>query len=156
MLFTYRDSEDYVLIGSWLKQWERDARPTNDEVIAIAQRYEAGLYAQQILAEKGPFESKRQADYEWIAEDGELARTELVAASIGYAVKYSLQNGGVFSLDFNAASKVIDYAIEKYDYTKSKKFSGHVKSMMKIAIERQDRFDDPTFDWSVFDESEDS
>ena len=156
MDFPYSESNDRELIESWLVLWENNSRPTNDQVIAIAQRYEAGLYAQQILAEKGPFESKRQADYEWIAEDGELARMELVAASIGYAVKYSLQNEGVFSLDFNAASKVIDYAIEKYDYTKSTKFSGHVKSMMKIAIERQDRFDDPTFDWSVFDDLEHS
>ena len=156
MDFPYSESNDRDLIKSWLVIWNKDARPTNDQVIEIAKRFEAGLYAEELLANGGPNVAELQSDYEWIAEDGELARHELVAASIGYAVKYSLQNEGVFSLDFGAASKVIDYAIEHYDYTKANKFSEHLKHLMNISIHKQDRFDDPVFDWSEYDELEGS
>jgi hypothetical protein len=154
--FPYSESNDRDLIEPWLVIWDKNARPTNDQVIELAKRFEAGLYAEELLANSGPNVAELQSDYEWIAEDGELARRELVMASIGYAVKYSLQNEGVFSLDFNAACKVIDYAIEHYDHTKSSKFSDHLKYVMNMSIDSQDRFDDPTFDWADYDKLEGS
>jgi RNA polymerase primary sigma factor len=154
MDFPYSESNDRELIESWLVLWEKRSRPTNDQVIGLAKRLEAGMFAEELLAKNGPYKSRLKDDYEWIATDGELAERELATIAIGYATKYALQSDGPFPANFHAATQVIKYAISHFDYTLQIKFSAHLKRYMLKAIEMQDEFDDPDFDWTALDDME--
>jgi RNA polymerase primary sigma factor len=113
-------------VKDYLKQIGKVPLLNAEEEVDLAKRIEAGLFAEELLATRGPFKDRRQGDYEWIAEDGQRAKNHLLEANLRLVVSLAKRytGRGMLFLDLIQEGNLgLIRAVEKFDYTKGYKFS---------------------------------
>src|ERR1700678_2825337 len=101
-------------VKDYLKQIGKVPLLNAEQEVELAKRIEAGLFAEEKLAEgRGILTTDRRIDLEWIADDGTRAKNHLLEANLG-----------------------LIRAVEKFDYTKGYKFSTYATWWIRQAITR--------------------
>ncbi|MGH3277110.1 MAG: sigma-70 family RNA polymerase sigma factor, partial [Streptosporangiaceae bacterium] len=113
-------------VHTYLKSIGRRRLLTAAEEVELAQRIEAGLFAEHKLATESGLSKRYRADLELVAEDGRRAKAHMLEANlrlvVSVAKKYS--DRGLSLLDVVQEGNLgLIRAVEKFDYTKGYKFS---------------------------------
>ncbi len=152
--FVYSDSDDddapaqqVVTAGAtadpvkdYLKQIGKVALLNAEQEVELAKRIEAGLFADENLAESGDgMDRKLKRELEWIAMDGRRAKNHLLEANLRLVVSLAKRytGRGMLFLDLIQEGNLgLIRAVEKFDYTKGYKFSTYATWWIRQAITR--------------------
>jgi RNA polymerase primary sigma factor len=111
-----------------------------EQEVELAKRIEAGLFAEEKLAEGGrALHTEARIDLEWIAEDGTRAKNHLLEANLRLVVSLAKRytGRGMLFLDLIQEGNLgLIRAVEKFDYTKGYKFSTYATWWIRQAITR--------------------
>ncbi|GAB3212486.1 RNA polymerase, sigma 70 subunit, RpoD [Marinactinospora thermotolerans DSM 45154] len=127
-------------VKDYLKQIGKVPLLNAEQEVELAKRIEAGLFAEEKLAEEGdslPFEFRDEL--EWIAEDGSRAKKHLLEANLRLVVSLAKRytGRGMLFLDLIQEGNLgLIRAVEKFDYTKGYKFSTYATWWIRQAITR--------------------
>jgi RNA polymerase sigma factor (sigma-70 family) len=134
----YIDGKDSV--GLYLDEIAKTPLLTAEDEVELAQRIEAGLYAERILA--GDETTKTGAtteELEYVVADGKSAMQRFVQANLRLVVavarKYGHAQLPLLDLSQEGNTGLIR-AVEKFDYTKGYKFSTYATWWVRQAISR--------------------
>ena len=127
-------------VKDYLKQIGNVALLNAEQEVELAKRIEAGLFAEEKLAEEGGSLSVEFRDeLEWIAEDGARAKKHLLEANLRLVVSLAKRytGRGMLFLDLIQEGNLgLIRAVEKFDYTKGFKFSTYATWWIRQAITR--------------------
>ena len=127
-------------VKDYLKQIGKVPLLNAEQEVDLAKRIEAGLFAEEKLAEDG--EKVRRdvrTDLEWVAEDGRRAKDHLLEANLRLVVSLAKRytGRGMLFLDLIQEGNLgLIRAVEKFDYTKGYKFSTYATWWIRQAITR--------------------
>ena len=127
-------------VKDYLKQIGKVRLLNAEQEVELAKRIEAGLFAEEKLAERGAGLTREQRrDLEWIAEDGRRAKDHLLEANLRLVVSLAKRytGRGMLFLDLIQEGNLgLIRAVEKFDYTKGYKFSTYATWWIRQAITR--------------------
>lgn len=127
-------------VKDYLKQIGKVALLNAEQEVELAKRIEAGLFADEKLAEIGDtLEPKLRRELEWIAQDGRRAKNHLLEANLRLVVSLAKRytGRGMLFLDLIQEGNLgLIRAVEKFDYTKGYKFSTYATWWIRQAITR--------------------
>ena len=126
-------------VKDYLKQIGKVPLLSAEQEVDLAKRIEAGLFAEEKLAESEGMSTDRRADLEWIAEDGHRAKNHLLEANLRLVVSLAKRytGRGMLFLDLIQEGNLgLIRAVEKFDYTKGYKFSTYATWWIRQAITR--------------------
>ena len=126
-------------VKDYLKQIGKVPLLSADQEVDLAKRIEAGLFAEQKLAEVAGLSVDARIDLEWIAEDGRRAKNHLLEANLRLVVSLAKRytGRGMLFLDLIQEGNLgLIRAVEKFDYTKGYKFSTYATWWIRQAITR--------------------
>jgi len=127
-------------VKDYLKQIGKVPLLNAEQEVELAKRIEAGLFAEEKLAEAGPnLSTGQRIDLEWIAEDGRRAKDHLLEANLRLVVSLAKRytGRGMLFLDLIQEGNLgLIRAVEKFDYTKGYKFSTYATWWIRQAITR--------------------
>jgi RNA polymerase primary sigma factor len=125
-------------VKDYLKQIGKVPLLNAEQEVELAKRIEAGLFAEEKLAEGVPTTDQR-IDLEWIADDGHRAKNHLLEANLRLVVSLAKRytGRGMLFLDLIQEGNLgLIRAVEKFDYTKGYKFSTYATWWIRQAITR--------------------
>ncbi|MCU1444087.1 MAG: polymerase sigma factor, partial [Cryobacterium sp.] len=128
-------------VKDYLKQIGKVALLNAAEEVELAMRIEAGLFAEDKLAQMTDAE-KRTAlgrELQWVAKDGARAKSHLLGANLRLVVSLAKRytGRGMQFLDLIQEGNLgLIRAVEKFDYTKGFKFSTYATWWIRQAITR--------------------
>ncbi|HTU03215.1 MAG TPA: RNA polymerase sigma factor [Candidatus Sulfotelmatobacter sp.] len=127
-------------VKDYLKQIGKVPLLNAEQEVELAKRIEAGLFAEEKLAESvhGLTDDQR-FDMQWIAEDGRRAKNHLLEANLRLVVSLAKRytGRGMLFLDLIQEGNLgLIRAVEKFDYTKGYKFSTYATWWIRQAITR--------------------
>ncbi|WP_243742657.1 RNA polymerase sigma factor [Actinorugispora endophytica] len=127
-------------VKDYLKQIGKVPLLNAEQEVELAKRIEAGLFAEEKLADEGDVLSFDARDeLEWIAEDGGRAKKHLLEANLRLVVSLAKRytGRGMLFLDLIQEGNLgLIRAVEKFDYTKGYKFSTYATWWIRQAITR--------------------
>jgi len=127
-------------VKDYLKQIGKVPLLNAEQEVELAKRIEAGLFAEEKLAEGGHIlNTDQRIDMEWIAEDGTRAKNHLLEANLRLVVSLAKRytGRGMLFLDLIQEGNLgLIRAVEKFDYTKGYKFSTYATWWIRQAITR--------------------
>ncbi|MEV2276640.1 RNA polymerase sigma factor [Nocardiopsis sp. NPDC049922] len=127
-------------VKDYLKQIGKVPLLNAEQEVELAKRIEAGLFAEEKLAEEGDVLTFELRDeLEWIAEDGGRAKKHLLEANLRLVVSLAKRytGRGMLFLDLIQEGNLgLIRAVEKFDYTKGFKFSTYATWWIRQAITR--------------------
>jgi len=128
-------------VKDYLKQIGKVALLNAAEEVELAMRIEAGLFAEDKLADMTPAELKSQLGRElsWVAKDGQRGKSHLLGANLRLVVSLAKRytGRGMQFLDLIQEGNLgLIRAVEKFDYTKGFKFSTYATWWIRQAITR--------------------
>jgi RNA polymerase primary sigma factor len=127
-------------VKDYLKQIGKVPLLNAEQEVELAKRIEAGLFAEEKLAEAtGALRPGQRIDMEWIAEDGRRAKNHLLEANLRLVVSLAKRytGRGMLFLDLIQEGNLgLIRAVEKFDYTKGYKFSTYATWWIRQAITR--------------------
>lgn len=127
-------------VKDYLKQIGKVALLNAEQEVELAKRIEAGLFADEKLAEiRDTLEPKLRRELEWIAQDGRRAKNHLLEANLRLVVSLAKRytGRGMLFLDLIQEGNLgLIRAVEKFDYTKGYKFSTYATWWIRQAITR--------------------
>ena len=126
-------------VKDYLKQIGKVALLNAEQEVELAKRIEAGLFAEEMLAETKKIDKKTRMDLEWIARDGRRAKNHLLEANLRLVVSLAKRytGRGMLFLDLIQEGNLgLIRAVEKFDYTKGYKFSTYATWWIRQAITR--------------------
>ncbi len=126
-------------VKDYLKQIGKVPLLNAEQEVELAKRIEAGLFAEEKLAEDLRLASDARIDLEWIAEDGRRAKNHLLEANLRLVVSLAKRytGRGMLFLDLIQEGNLgLIRAVEKFDYTKGYKFSTYATWWIRQAITR--------------------
>jgi len=127
-------------VKDYLKQIGKVPLLNAEQEVDLAKRIEAGLFAEEKLAETGEnLHRDVRTDLEWIAEDGRRAKDHLLEANLRLVVSLAKRytGRGMLFLDLIQEGNLgLIRAVEKFDYTKGYKFSTYATWWIRQAITR--------------------
>ncbi|WP_082126668.1 RNA polymerase sigma factor [Allosalinactinospora lopnorensis] len=127
-------------VKDYLKQIGNVALLNAEQEVELAKRIEAGLFAEEKLAEEeGSLSPDFRDELEWIAEDGGRAKRHLLEANLRLVVSLAKRytGRGMLFLDLIQEGNLgLIRAVEKFDYTKGFKFSTYATWWIRQAITR--------------------
>jgi RNA polymerase primary sigma factor len=126
-------------VKDYLKQIGKVALLNAEQEVTLAKRIEAGLFAEEMLAESPKLDKKTRLDLEWIATDGRRAKNHLLEANLRLVVSLAKRytGRGMLFLDLIQEGNLgLIRAVEKFDYTKGYKFSTYATWWIRQAITR--------------------
>jgi RNA polymerase primary sigma factor len=126
-------------VKDYLKQIGKVPLLNAEQEVELAKRIEAGLFAEEKLAEDSRLASDQRIDLEWIAEDGRRAKNHLLEANLRLVVSLAKRytGRGMLFLDLIQEGNLgLIRAVEKFDYTKGYKFSTYATWWIRQAITR--------------------
>jgi RNA polymerase primary sigma factor len=125
-------------VKDYLKQIGKVPLLNAEQEVELAKRIEAGLFAEEKLAE-GSLPPEARVDLEWIADDGRRAKDHLLEANLRLVVSLAKRytGRGMLFLDLIQEGNLgLIRAVEKFDYTKGYKFSTYATWWIRQAITR--------------------
>jgi RNA polymerase primary sigma factor len=126
-------------VKDYLKQIGKVPLLNAEQEVELAKRIEAGLFAEEKLAEDLRLSADQRIDLEWIAEDGRRAKNHLLEANLRLVVSLAKRytGRGMLFLDLIQEGNLgLIRAVEKFDYTKGYKFSTYATWWIRQAITR--------------------
>ncbi len=126
-------------VKDYLKQIGKVRLLNAEQEVELAKRIEAGLFAEEKLAERERLSTDARIDLEWIAEDGTRAKNHLLEANLRLVVSLAKRytGRGMLFLDLIQEGNLgLIRAVEKFDYTKGYKFSTYATWWIRQAITR--------------------
>jgi RNA polymerase primary sigma factor len=126
-------------VKDYLKQIGKVPLLNAEQEVELAKRIEAGLFAEEKLAEARGLSTDARIDLEWIAEDGTRAKDHLLEANLRLVVSLAKRytGRGMLFLDLIQEGNLgLIRAVEKFDYTKGYKFSTYATWWIRQAITR--------------------
>jgi RNA polymerase primary sigma factor len=126
-------------VKDYLKQIGKVPLLNAEQEVELAKRIEAGLFAEEKLAESERMNTDQRIDMEWIAEDGRRAKNHLLEANLRLVVSLAKRytGRGMLFLDLIQEGNLgLIRAVEKFDYTKGYKFSTYATWWIRQAITR--------------------
>lgn len=128
-------------VKDYLKQIGKVALLNAAEEVELAMRIEAGLFAEEKLSAMSPAEKTSQLglDLQWVARDGQRAKSHLLGANLRLVVSLAKRytGRGMQFLDLIQEGNLgLIRAVEKFDYTKGFKFSTYATWWIRQAITR--------------------
>ncbi len=126
-------------VKDYLKQIGKVPLLNAEQEVELAKRIEAGLFAEEKLAEDSGLSTDARIDLEWIAEDGRRAKDHLLEANLRLVVSLAKRytGRGMLFLDLIQEGNLgLIRAVEKFDYTKGYKFSTYATWWIRQAITR--------------------
>jgi RNA polymerase primary sigma factor len=127
-------------VKDYLKQIGKVPLLNAEQEVDLAKRIEAGLFAEEKLAEDGEKVHRDvRMDLEWVAEDGRRAKDHLLEANLRLVVSLAKRytGRGMLFLDLIQEGNLgLIRAVEKFDYTKGYKFSTYATWWIRQAITR--------------------
>jgi RNA polymerase primary sigma factor len=127
-------------VKDYLKQIGKVPLLNAEQEVELAKRIEAGLFAEEKLAEgRHSLSGDARIDLEWIAEDGTRAKNHLLEANLRLVVSLAKRytGRGMLFLDLIQEGNLgLIRAVEKFDYTKGYKFSTYATWWIRQAITR--------------------
>jgi RNA polymerase primary sigma factor len=129
-------------VKDYLKQIGKVPLLNAEQEVELAKRIEAGLFAEEKLAQGADSLSlspDQRLDMEWIAEDGRRAKNHLLEANLRLVVSLAKRytGRGMLFLDLIQEGNLgLIRAVEKFDYTKGYKFSTYATWWIRQAITR--------------------
>jgi RNA polymerase primary sigma factor len=126
-------------VKDYLKQIGKVPLLNAEQEVELAKRIEAGLFAEEKLAERFNLSGDQRIDLEWIAEDGRRAKNHLLEANLRLVVSLAKRytGRGMLFLDLIQEGNLgLIRAVEKFDYTKGYKFSTYATWWIRQAITR--------------------
>jgi RNA polymerase primary sigma factor len=127
-------------VKDYLKQIGKVPLLNAEQEVELAKRIEAGLFAEEKLAEGiSSLTTDQRIDMEWIAEDGRRAKNHLLEANLRLVVSLAKRytGRGMLFLDLIQEGNLgLIRAVEKFDYTKGYKFSTYATWWIRQAITR--------------------
>ncbi|GAA4624423.1 hypothetical protein GCM10023113_13400 [Cellulomonas oligotrophica] len=127
-------------VKDYLKQIGKVALLNAEQEVELAKRIEAGLFAEEKLAEtRDQLEPRLRRELEWIAQDGRRAKNHLLEANLRLVVSLAKRytGRGMLFLDLIQEGNLgLIRAVEKFDYTKGYKFSTYATWWIRQAITR--------------------
>ncbi len=126
-------------VKDYLKQIGRVALLNAELEVELATRVEAGLFAEEKLANDKKLDKKLKRELEWIVEDGKRAKNHLLEANLRLVVSLAKRytGRGMLFLDLIQEGNLgLIRAVEKFDYTKGYKFSTYATWWIRQAITR--------------------
>ncbi|WP_432536588.1 RNA polymerase sigma factor [Kineococcus arenarius] len=126
-------------IKDYLRLIGKVALLTALQEVELAQRIEAGLFAEHHLHSGTAKHPASQRELWWIAEDGRRAKNHLLEANLRLVVSLAKRytGRGMLFLDLIQEGNVgLIRAVEKFDYTKGFKFSTYATWWIRQAITR--------------------
>ncbi len=126
-------------VKDYLKQIGKVALLNAEQEVELAKRIEAGLFAEEKLAEGGKMDKTLKRNLEWIARDGRNAKNHLLEANLRLVVSLAKRytGRGMLFLDLIQEGNLgLIRAVEKFDYTKGYKFSTYATWWIRQAITR--------------------
>ncbi|HEY1623499.1 MAG TPA: RNA polymerase sigma factor [Streptosporangiaceae bacterium] len=127
-------------VKDYLKQIGKVPLLNAEQEVELAKRIEAGLFAEEKLADLAPtLTTDQRIDLEWIADDGTRAKNHLLEANLRLVVSLAKRytGRGMLFLDLIQEGNLgLIRAVEKFDYTKGYKFSTYATWWIRQAITR--------------------
>jgi RNA polymerase primary sigma factor len=127
-------------VKDYLKQIGKVPLLNAEQEVELAKRIEAGLFAEEKLAEgNSSLHPEARSDLEWIADDGRRAKDHLLEANLRLVVSLAKRytGRGMLFLDLIQEGNLgLIRAVEKFDYTKGYKFSTYATWWIRQAITR--------------------
>jgi RNA polymerase primary sigma factor len=127
-------------VKDYLKQIGKVPLLDAEQEVELAKRIEAGLFAEEKLAEgSGVLRADQSIDLEQVAEDGRRAKDHLVEANLRLVVSLARRYAGrgVLFLDLIQEGNLgLIRGVEKFDYTRGYKFSTYATWWIRQAITR--------------------
>jgi RNA polymerase primary sigma factor len=126
-------------VKDYLKQIGKVPLLNAEQEVELAKRIEAGLFAEEKLAESGSLRPESRDDLAWIADDGRRAKDHLLEANLRLVVSLAKRytGRGMLFLDLIQEGNLgLIRAVEKFDYTKGYKFSTYATWWIRQAITR--------------------
>ncbi len=126
-------------VKDYLKQIGKVPFLNAEQEVELAKRIEAGLSAEEKLADGNRLNDDQRLDLEWIAEDGRRAKNHLLEANLRLVVSLAKRytGRGMLFLDLIQEGNLgLIRAVEKFDYTKGYKFSTYATWWIRQAITR--------------------
>ena len=127
-------------VKDYLKQIGKVPLLNAEQEVELAKRIEAGLFAEEKLAEGGrSLSTDQRIDLEWISDDGTRAKNHLLEANLRLVVSLAKRytGRGMLFLDLIQEGNLgLIRAVEKFDYTKGYKFSTYATWWIRQAITR--------------------
>ena len=126
-------------VKDYLKQIGKVPLLNARQEVELAKRIEAGLFAEEKLAERENLSTDICIDLEWIAEDGRRAKNHLVEANLRLVVSLARRytGRGMLFLDLIQEGNLgLIRGVEKFDYTRGFKFSTYATWWIRQAITR--------------------
>ncbi|MFD7096712.1 RNA polymerase sigma factor [Streptomyces xanthophaeus] len=126
-------------VKDYLKQIGKVPLLNAEQEVELAKRIEAGLFAEDKLANSDKLAPKLKRELEIIAEDGRRAKNHLLEANLRLVVSLAKRytGRGMLFLDLIQEGNVgLIRAVEKFDYTKGFKFSTYATWWIRQAITR--------------------
>ena len=128
-------------VKDYLKQIGKVPLLNAAEEVELAMRIEAGLFAEEKLSHMTPAEKSSQLglDLQWVARDGQRAKSHLLGANLRLVVSLAKRytGRGMQFLDLIQEGNLgLIRAVEKFDYTKGFKFSTYATWWIRQAITR--------------------
>ncbi|MFN8127446.1 MAG: RNA polymerase sigma factor [Candidatus Nanopelagicales bacterium] len=126
-------------VKDYLKQIGKVPLLNAEQEVELAKRIEAGLFAEEKLANDTDLDTETRIKLEWIAEDGRRAKNHLLEANLRLVVSLAKRytGRGMLFLDLIQEGNLgLIRAVEKFDYTKGYKFSTYATWWIRQAITR--------------------
>ncbi len=128
-------------VKDYLKQIGKVPLLNAAEEVELAMRIEAGLFAEEKLSHMSGAEKASQVglDLQWVARDGQRAKSHLLGANLRLVVSLAKRytGRGMQFLDLIQEGNLgLIRAVEKFDYTKGFKFSTYATWWIRQAITR--------------------
>jgi RNA polymerase primary sigma factor len=127
-------------VKDYLKQIGKVALLNAAEEVELAMRIEAGLFAEDKLANEGDkLSPAARRELQWVAKDGQRAKSHLLGANLRLVVSLAKRytGRGMQFLDLIQEGNLgLIRAVEKFDYTKGFKFSTYATWWIRQAITR--------------------
>jgi RNA polymerase primary sigma factor len=127
-------------VKDYLKQIGKVRLLNAGQEVELAKRIEAGLFAEQKLAEGGAvLRADQSIDLKEVAEDGRRAKNHLVEANLRLVVSLARRYAGrgMLFLDLIQEGNLgLIRGVEKFDYTRGYKFSTYATWWIRQAITR--------------------
>ena len=126
-------------VKDYLKQIGKVALLNAAEEVELAMRIEAGLFAEDKLANSDNLTPTLKRELQWVAKDGQRAKSHLLGANLRLVVSLAKRytGRGMQFLDLIQEGNLgLIRAVEKFDYTKGFKFSTYATWWIRQAITR--------------------
>jgi RNA polymerase primary sigma factor len=126
-------------VKDYLKQIGKVALLNAAEEVELAMRIEAGLFAEDKLAIETALTPQHRRELQWVAKDGQRAKSHLLGANLRLVVSLAKRytGRGMQFLDLIQEGNLgLIRAVEKFDYTKGFKFSTYATWWIRQAITR--------------------